>query len=299
VRWGDPALATKSGLRFDGQTSGFSFGQDFCLGKLTHYNYPTYAGTAATGAKLKVTLKFSDLAVPDTSFYFDLSILETANGYPCPEFQRSSTPCDDLVWWSNIEASQSFTLQNGEAYSLMIVGFSDSFPSGSPVNQFVTEEQKANVAYLVGRIIRCVPTTISAQPSDTSVCQGRDATLTVTGNGTGLTYQWYKGSTPLTDGGDISGATSSSLKIAYADSSDAGSYKVTISGACGSVTSDAAVLTVNALPTITRQPSDQTNLCEGSSASFSVASSAATSYQWQVSTMVGRVGTDSKWSHCC
>jgi len=287
VRWGDPALATKSGLRFDGQTSGFSFGQDFCLGKLTHYNYPTYAGTAATGAKLKVTLKFSDLAVPDTSFYFDLSILETANGYPCPEFQRSSTPCDDLVWWSNIEASQSFTLQNGEAYSLMIVGFSDSFPSGSPVNQFVTEEQKANVAYLVGRIIRCVPTTISAQPSDTSVCQGRDATLTVTGNGTGLTYQWYKGSTPLTDGGDISGATSSSLKIAYADSSDAGSYKVTISGACGSVTSDAAVLTVNALPTITRQPSDQTNLCEGSSASFSVASSAATSYQWQVSTNGG------------
>ncbi len=284
MRWGEPALATKSGLRYDGQTSGFSFGQDFCLGKLTHYNYPTYAGTAANGAKLKVTLKFNDLAVPDTSFYFDLSILETANGYPCPEFQKSSTPCDDLVWWSNIEASQSFTLQNGEAYSLMIVGFSDSFPSGRPVNQFVTEEQKANVAYLIGRIIPCVPTTITVQPSDTSVCQGQDATLTVTANGTGLTYQWYKGSTPLTDGGDISGATSSTLKIATAAPSDAGSYRVTISGACGSVTSNAAMLTVNALPAITRQPGDQTSLCEGSSASFSVTATAATSYQWQVST---------------
>lgn len=287
VRWGDPALATKSGLRYDGQTSGFSFNQDFCLGKLTHYNYPTYAGTAATGAKLKVTLKFNDLAVPDTSFYFDLSILETSNGYPCPEFQKSSTPCDDLVWWSNIEASQSFTLQNGEAYSLMIVGFSDSFPSGSPVSQFVTEEQKANVAYLIGRIIPCVPTTISVQPADTSVCQGQDATFTVTANGTGLTYQWYKGSTPLTDGGDTSGVTSSTLKIATADSSDAGSYKAKINGACGSATSNAAVLTVNALPSITRQPADQTSLCEGSSASFSVAASADKSYQWQVSTNGG------------
>lgn len=284
VRWGDPAMGTKSGLRYDGQASSFFFNQDFCLGKLTHYNYPTYAGTAASGAKLKVTLKFNDLAVPETSFYFDLNILETTNGYPCPEFQKSSTPCDDLVWWSNVESSQSFTLQNGEAYSLMIVGFSDRFPSGCPVNRFVTEERKANTAYLVGRIIRCVPTTISVQPSDTSVCQGQDATLTATGNGTGLTYQWYKGSTPLTDGGDISGATSSTLKIATAALSDAGSYKVTINGACGSVTSNVAVLTVNALPSITRQPVDQTILCEGSSASFSVTSSAATSYQWQVST---------------
>lgn len=283
VRWGEPAMGIKSGLRFDGQASSYSFNQDFCLGKLTHYNYPVYSGTAASGARLKVTLRFNDIAVPETSFYFDLNILETTNGYPCPEFQKSSTPCDDLVWWSNVESSQSFTLQNGEAYSLMIVGFTDSFPSGNPVNRFVTEEQKANTAYLVGRIIRCVPTTISVQPADTSVCQDQDATFTVTGNGTGLTYQWYKDSTPLTDGGDISGATTSTLKIATATTSDGGRYKVIINGACGSATSNAAVLTVNSLPTITRQPRDQT-VCEGSSASFSVTASAATSYQWQVST---------------
>jgi len=142
VRWGDPALATKSGLRFDGQTSGFSFGQDFCLGKLTHYNYPTYAGTAATGAKLKVTLKFSDLAVPDTSFYFDLSILETANGYPCPEFQRSSTPCDDLVWWSNIEASQSFTLQMARRSSLHDRWFFGQLPFRQPCKSLLTRSRR-------------------------------------------------------------------------------------------------------------------------------------------------------------
>ncbi len=57
-----------------------------------------------------------------------------------------------------------------------------------------------------------------------------------------LTYQWYK------DGTAISGATASSYTIESAKQSDAGSYTVTVSNDGGSVTSDAAILTVKAKP---------------------------------------------------
>ena len=54
-----------------------------------------------------------------------------------------------------------------------------------------------------------------------------------------LTYQWYK------DGKSISGATDSSYTIKSVKTSDAGKYTVKVSNNAGSVTSDAATLTVN------------------------------------------------------
>ena len=54
-----------------------------------------------------------------------------------------------------------------------------------------------------------------------------------------LSYQWYK------DGKAISGATASSYTIKSVKTSDAGKYTVKVSNNAGSVTSDAATLTVN------------------------------------------------------
>ena len=93
-----------------------------------------------------------------------------------------------------------------------------------------------------------------------------------------LTYQWYK------DGVAISGATSSSYTIKSVKASDAGKYTVTVSNSVGSVTSDAATLTVKAVtvkPSITTQPKSQT-VNEGNSATFSVTATgtAPLSYQW-------------------
>ena len=57
-------------------------------------------------------------------------------------------------------------------------------------------------------------------PANTGVPPGATATFGVGAFGTGLTYQWLKDGTPLADGGDISGATTSILSIANADLSD-------------------------------------------------------------------------------
>ncbi|GAA5131830.1 hypothetical protein JIN84_07260 [Luteolibacter yonseiensis] len=44
-------------------------------------------------------------------------------------------------------------------------------------------------------------------------------------------WQWSKNGVPLTNGGDISGATSPRLRIANAEAADAGSYRCTVTGA--------------------------------------------------------------------
>jgi hypothetical protein len=115
-------------------------------------------------------------------------------------------------------------------------------------------------------------------PSDQTVCVGQSVTFSVNaGVTTGVTYQWRKG------GSNISGANSSSYTIATTVAGDAGSYDVIVSGTCTpAVTSSAATLTINALPTITAQPVASQAICEGSVANFSVtATGTSLTYQWK------------------
>src|SRR5204862_3910926 len=63
---------------------------------------------------------------------------------------------------------------------------------------------------------------------------------------------------------------------------DGASYDVVIIGACGTITSDPAILTINSLHSITTPPQSLTR-CEGTAASFSVAvtGSGPFTYQWR------------------
>lgn len=120
---------------------------------------------------------------------------------------------------------------------------------------------------------------ISTQPGNVTVTAGSAASFTVVASGTApLTYQWKK------DSAAISGATSASFTIASAQSSDAGSYSVTVTNSAGSATSSSATLTVTAAataPSITTQPSN-ISVTTGSSATFAIVASgtAPLSYQW-------------------
>ena len=88
---------------------------------------------------------------------------------------------------------------------------------------------------------------IVTPPGNQNVVAGQTASFSViaTGQGT-LTYQWRKGGQPLTDVGRITGTTTATLTIDPVELADAGSYDVVVEGACGSVTSEAATLTVTA-----------------------------------------------------
>src|SRR5256884_5594863 len=107
--------------------------------------------------------------------------------------------------------------------------------------------------------VMCVPVapTITRQPASQTVSVGQTATFTVTAAGTApLRYQWQKNGTA------ISGATAASYTTPATTAADNGDqFTVVVSNAAGSVTSNAAALTVTSVliaPTITRHPTRQT-----------------------------------------
>lgn len=128
-----------------------------------------------------------------------------------------------------------------------------------------------------------LPPVITVEPSNQTACAGTSVQFPVTAKGTGLVYQWRKGNVNVINGGNISGATSDTLKInaiTLADTST--NYYVIVSGVCAPSDSSTHVsLTVNAIPTMITQPVNQ-SACEGSSVSLSVmASGAGLTYQWK------------------
>jgi hypothetical protein len=114
-----------------------------------------------------------------------------------------------------------------------------------------------------------VAPTITTSPVATAVTEGQGASFTVVAAGTApLSYAWRR------NGSTIAGATAATYTLAAATLADnAASFSVVVSNSAGSVTSGAAVLTVNALtvvPTITTQPAAAT-LSAGGSTTFTVA----------------------------
>ncbi len=129
---------------------------------------------------------------------------------------------------------------------------------------------------------------ISSQANSATICEGENTSFEISASGTAISYQWQvndgSGFVNVTDGGVYSGATTNTLSLsAVTNTMNAYEYKCIVSGTCNpSVASDVVLLTVNALASISTQPSAST-VCEGSNTSFDVtASGAGLSYQWQV-----------------
>jgi len=126
------------------------------------------------------------------------------------------------------------------------------------------------------------PPSIDREPGSVTRIAGLNAGFSVSAVGSPpLHYQWRKDGRTLTDGGNVSGATSPSLILSDVNGSDAGQFSVTISSPSGLATSTAAGLTV-VDPAITEEPISQTKH-EGDSVTFSVtaAGSAPLTYQWR------------------
>jgi hypothetical protein len=113
---------------------------------------------------------------------------------------------------------------------------------------------------------------ITAQPLSLAISAGNLATLSVQASGDGLSYQWFAGELA------IAGARSPSYST-----NSAGTYRVVVSSAGGTVTSDSATVRVNPIvvaPTITKQPLSL-RLALGASATFTVeAEGTDLVYQW-------------------
>lgn len=114
------------------------------------------------------------------------------------------------------------------------------------------------VAFTMARYGVAAPLSIDQQPADAVSCVNGPATLSVTASGAGgaISYQWQIESPAgsgtwanLTDGlnageGVISGATAQTLSISEFTDRDPSTYRVIVTGPCGTLTSFTATRTV-------------------------------------------------------
>jgi DNA-binding beta-propeller fold protein YncE len=162
------------------------------------------------------------------------------------------------------------------SYTTPTLSLSDS---GSTYSVTVTNSAGTIASNSVTLTVTAVAPSITTQPASTSAADGSTATFTVVASGSSpLSYQWKKG------GVAISGATSASYTTPTLTVANSGSsYTVVVTNSVGSVTSNAATLTVTAVaPTITTQPANQ-SVNDGQTATFTVVASGGSStltYQW-------------------
>lgn len=126
---------------------------------------------------------------------------------------------------------------------------------------------------------------VVSQPQSTSAAVGGTAVLRVEANlQSGLLYQWYRGTTLLSDNARITGTRSSSLTLRNMIAADFGNdYQCRIVSNCGSILSEKASIS-SASITITAQP-QSVDACSTNDASFTAAATATgtnvtVSYQW-------------------
>jgi hypothetical protein len=120
------------------------------------------------------------------------------------------------------------------------------------------------------------------QPADQTNNAGSTAQFSVLAAGLPpLGYRWLFNGTNLPAATNIFGTTSNVLTLTNVASANAGSYRVVVTNAYGSVTSSVATLTVFVPPAITTQPTNLT-VYAGSNATFSATASgtAPLAYQW-------------------
>lgn len=163
-------------------------------------------------------------------------------------------------------------------------GFTDGIASGArfsrPAGIAVDARGTLYVADSANHIIRkgavIAAPTIQTHPASQTAGSGATATFTVAATGSPEpAYQWAR------NGINISGATTATLTLANLQSTQAGTYAVTVANLAGSVTSNPATLTVVNLPTINVQPTAQIALAgQTLILSVGVGGSPAPTLQW-------------------
>ncbi len=197
----------------------------------------------------------------------------TASGSPAPTYQwkKGNTALADAA--GQISGSKTATL------TLSNIDTTDAGNYKCTVSNSCGSDTSAVAALTVNTL------SITTQPSPVTTCPGVNVVFNIAATGSSTpTYQWKKGTTPLTNGNGVLGATTNQLTLTGVDAADAGSYSCVVSaaGACSALTSTAVALTVNAPPAIQQQPQG-TVVCLGGTTSFHVQAtgSPTPSYRWQ------------------
>ena len=280
--WTNVAGQTTSSYTITGVTTGLNNNQYRCVVSNQCGSTNSNAAILTVNAGVAITAQPADLSLCTGS---SATFCVTATGTGLT-YQWQSNPVGCGGPWTNIAGATS------ACYNIPAVaaGMNNTFYRCQVTSTCGPTTITSNCAALTV----ATAVTVTSQPADQTVCDGANANFTVAGSGTGLIYQWQvntgSGFANISNGGVYGGATTATLTITGATTAMNGyQYRCELSnGSCPTPgVSNAATLTINALPAITSSPANQT-ICTGSNTSFSVtATGTGINYQWQVNTGSG------------
>ncbi len=219
-----------------------------------------FQGTTSNGTSIAQPINTATITTSGT-YYFRAynecgwgtqgSVAVTINPLPATVTVNSSIPCGTAtltaiggaggtIYFQDVNSSGTSTALGGSTAVVNATGTyyfrsRSSFGCWGPVGSV-----SVIIAASVG---------ISSHPNDVTTCIGSTATFSVGTTGTPTSYQWRRGTTNLTNGAGISGATTNTLTLNPVTAGMAApDYNCLITDNCGSVTTNFAELIVN--PTV-------------------------------------------------
>jgi len=170
---------------------------------------------------------------------------DSIGGAPSVVEEKNSSTFEGTEWADKgADGGAKITLQQGQAYYIEALvkegGGGDNLAVAVEDPNGIIDPFLPIPGEFLSSHVPSGPLTITGQPVSATVDPLDPVTLSVEVSGTPpYSFQWAK------DGTDIDGATNASYTIDRVGTGDAGSYTVAVTGADGSATSDAAVVSVN------------------------------------------------------
>lgn len=178
-------------------------------------------------------------------------------------------PAATFSWTAMATAGISGFLPSGTGNTIPVHTITTTNPSAGTVTYRITPLLGTCPGTPVDYVINVIPQPVlSSQPVGDEVClNGTPTPLTVGYIGTVDFYQWYANATNSTVGGiPISGANAATYNPLTSTVGTTYYYCVlTIQGACTTITSNTAKVTVAGIPAITTQPLPTQTICVGGS----------------------------------
>ncbi len=274
-------------------SSPFNFGASYAAqnGALFRATFTNSAGSATTSAVLLTVDYAPSVATQPSSMTVNEGATATftaaASGNPAPTVQwQLSTNSGSS--WSNISGATATsyttaattTANSGYEYRAV---FTNSVSSAT-----------SSAATLTVKSSSAAPT-VTTQPTALTVKEGEAIIFSAAASGTPApSLQWEASFNGGSTWNVLTGATTSPFNFGAAYYAQNGAlFRATFTNSAGSVTTNAALLTVYYAPSVTTQPSS-TTVGEGATATFTAAASGnpAPTVQWQLSTNSG-----SSWSN--
>jgi len=275
------------------------------------------SASTATGGDRTISITVNDGTATSAAVTVPISILQGANaattvtanptnqtvvvgGTTTFTAAASGSPTPAVQW--EVNTGNGYTaltdtgVYSGTSTDTLTITGATSAMSGYQYEAVFTNAAGNATTTAASLTVQTVPT-VTTSPTSQTIIQGTtvDFTAAASGNPT-PTVQWEinagSGFAPLTNGGDYSGSTTDTLKIVGPTSTMSGyQYEAVFTNAAGNATTTAATLTVQVVPSVTTEPTEQTVLA-GATATFTAAASGTPTptVQWEVNSGSGFTG---------